>query len=165
MPASSTRPGSCPKRNRRKPSATEIASTKAEGDLRLLLTAPCYNQLMLFTSLQAIVIRTRDMGRAQVFYRDVLGLATLVEGSAVSVYSAGNCEVCLMQVVEGEQFAAGSGSYPNLRADHAATVREVLLAAGVDCTPVAISGPVSWFSFHDPDGNRLDCCQYELRPH
>jgi catechol-2,3-dioxygenase len=115
---------------------------------------------MLFDSLQAVVIHISDMTASRRFYRDVLGLAPLHEDTGVSVYSTGNSEVCL--VLAPGAVTPSLHSYPNLRCADASAVRTTLLARGATCSELAVSGPVSWFSVHDPDGNRVDCCQFDF---
>jgi catechol 2,3-dioxygenase-like lactoylglutathione lyase family enzyme len=122
-----------------------------------------YNRAVeaLFTGLQAVVVRVRSMPEAQRFYGQTLGLPAKFELSGVSIYDTGNCEICDWALEPGETLAHDGlpTAYPNFATADAAATHAALSARGVSCEPLSESGPVLWFSFYDPDGNRLDCCQ------
>jgi catechol 2,3-dioxygenase-like lactoylglutathione lyase family enzyme len=117
----------------------------------------------LFRGLHAVIVRVRDMAASREFFTLQLGLSPLTETPTLCVFSpGGDSVICVWQVGPGEQLAQGGvqAAYPNLLTDNADLTRAELIARGVDCTEVAHDGPVRWFSFKDPDGNRYDCCQF-----
>jgi catechol 2,3-dioxygenase-like lactoylglutathione lyase family enzyme len=117
----------------------------------------------LFMGLHAVIVRVRDMQVSRSFFVEQLGMAVLTDTPSLCVFEVGKAGlICAWQLEPGEQLA-GAGvpsAYPNLEADDAAATRERLNARGVVCGELAQQGPVRWFPFYDPDGNRYDCCQF-----
>jgi len=118
----------------------------------------------IFQELHAAVVPVRDLEASGRWYRDVLGLVPRKEvpGLLVVFGTGGDTNLCLYVPIEGERTPGdpGVGSFPNWRARDVEAVHTWLLARGVRCTPVQAGGGMKWFTFHDPDGNRFDVCEY-----
>jgi catechol 2,3-dioxygenase-like lactoylglutathione lyase family enzyme len=117
----------------------------------------------LFKGLHAVIVRVRDMQASRSFFVEQLGLAVLTDTPALCVFEVGRSGLlCAWELEPGEQLA-GAGvqaAYPNLETDDAGATHERLRALGVVCGEVVRQGPVRWFAFYDPDGNRYDCCEF-----
>ena len=118
----------------------------------------------LFTKIDTVVIRVRDLDQARAWYREKLGARELFGDKAeklVVTTVGADTNLTLWQMKPGEELApAGTvGSFPILMAADARQVHRVLTERGVQTKPVQSGGSVLWFSFFDSDGNRIDVCE------
>jgi len=118
----------------------------------------------IFQELHATVIAVSDLSASREWYEDVLGLEPrrVVEGFLAVYGTGGSTNVCLYVPQPGQEKPGyqGGGAFPNCRSRDAAATHAHLTERGVRCTDVQSSPELSWFTFHDPDGNRLDVCEY-----
>jgi predicted enzyme related to lactoylglutathione lyase len=95
-----------------------------------------------------IVVYTRDMAGATVFYRDVLGLEPEFESPHWTTFRTGACTLAL--------HAGSEAPDPTFEVADAAAERERLLAAGVEVTEIREpAAGLRVFDAWDPDGNRF----------
>jgi catechol 2,3-dioxygenase-like lactoylglutathione lyase family enzyme len=119
----------------------------------------------IFREMHAVVVPVGDMERSRRFYEKILGLTPVkaLPGHFMTVYGTGGpTHVCLYVPEPGTERPGheGRGSFPNFRCDDVETVRNHLLEHGVECSEIGEGGSLRWFRFADPDGNRLDVCEY-----
>ena len=119
----------------------------------------------IFQELHAAIIPVRDMKSSREWYEGVLGLepVKVSETGMLTVYGTGGPSyVCIYVPAPGQEKPGylGGGSFPNFRAADIAKVHTHLTEHGVRCTPIDSGPDLSWFTLFDPDGNRIDCCQY-----
>ncbi|WP_353641742.1 VOC family protein [Mesorhizobium sp. WSM2239] len=117
----------------------------------------------LFKGINVVSIPVSDLDRARDFYRNVLGfgepLYDLPEAGWIEFSSgregAGNVSVTLAE--PGWRPSTGTTLVLDVEDCHAAV--EELRRRGVTCDdPQVFPGYVTFASFHDPFGNRLQMC-------
>jgi len=121
----------------------------------------------IFMELHAAVVPVSDMARSRLFYEGVLGLTARREGpnGALVVYATGGpTHLCLYDAAAFGDKAGydRQGTFPNFRSADIDLTHEQLTDAGVHCTEIGRTAEpdMAWFSFRDPDQNRIDVCQY-----
>ena len=118
----------------------------------------------IFRELHAVIVPVRDLAESLAWYRDMLGLQPrrVEEGFLAVLGTGGPTHVCLY-VPDDDADGLGTrreGSFPNFRTDDIEATRRHLTERGVRCTEIAGGDPLAFFTFHDPDGNRIDVCAY-----
>ena len=116
----------------------------------------------LFTRIDAVVLRVRDLAAARAWYTGTLGLTATYEDPALKLAVldvAGGTSLTLWELGAGEGAAPGGGGFPILGVDDAEAVHRRLTEMGVETGPVQGAAGARFFSFRDPDGNRLDVAQ------
>lgn len=116
----------------------------------------------LFSRIDTVIVRVRDVDRARDWYSDKLGLRSVFDDPAerLSVLDAGGCSLTLWELKPGESAgAAACGTFPIFAAEDAEAAHAELGRRGVAAEPVQEGGSVRFFTFRDPDGNRLEACQ------
>jgi catechol 2,3-dioxygenase-like lactoylglutathione lyase family enzyme len=111
--------------------------------------------MTLFKGLDTVVIRVRDLERARTWYERTLDLAVLDLG--------GGPTLTLWEWGAGEAPPAGPPvAFPVLLPQNEIeTTRDMLARRGVDVGPLEGEvGGLRFFSFTDPDGNRLEVCRW-----
>lgn len=115
----------------------------------------------IFRELHATVVPVSDMAAARRWYETVLGLTPeKVFGEFIAVYGTGGPTRLCLYVHGPDPEHADQGTFPNWRAHDIEATREYLVERSVECSEVSPGDQLSWFSFRDPDGNRLDVCEY-----
>jgi catechol 2,3-dioxygenase-like lactoylglutathione lyase family enzyme len=118
----------------------------------------------IFRELHAVIVPVRDLAASLAWYRETLGLEPrrVEEGFLAVLGTGGPTHVCLYVPEDAEDGTgeAPAGSFPNFRTDDIDAAHAHLVGHGVRCTEVARGGPLAFFTFHDPDGNRIDVCEY-----
>jgi len=118
----------------------------------------------IFRELHAAVVPVSDMEVSRLFYEGVLGLtpARVVAGALTVYGTGGKTWLCLYEPDPGGDRPGydGQGAFPNFRAEDIEVVHEQLLAREVPCTDIESGGSLRWFTFRDPDGNRIDVSEY-----
>jgi catechol 2,3-dioxygenase-like lactoylglutathione lyase family enzyme len=122
--------------------------------------------MALFKGLDTVVIRVRDLERARSWYERTLDLrASLIdEEERLAVLDlGGGPTLTLWEWGKGETPAAGPPvAFPVLLPQHEIeTTRDMLAGRGVEVGPLQGEvGGLRFFSFSDPDGNRLEVCRW-----
>jgi len=115
----------------------------------------------LFTRLDTVLLRVRDLGASRAWYEERLGFTAVFEDSAegLVVYDTGGpTSLTLWAWKPGEEVAAG-GAFPIFAVDDADAARAALRGRGIEAGEVEEGGGVRSFDFTDPDGNRIGVCQ------
>jgi CspA family cold shock protein len=122
----------------------------------------------IFDALNMVVLRVRDLKSARAWYERVLEFKVAEEnasGQTVLLDLGRGPNLCLWQLGADETPATTelATSFPNFRTGDVEGVHGKLEGLGVTVTPLKDSGGVKWFSFYDPDGNRIDVVQNRPR--
>lgn len=121
----------------------------------------------LFSRIDTVIIRVRDLKQSKAWFQEVLGLLPVHEdvqenlvvfglesGSSLTVWQLKNNE-------EVEEGGRAQRSYPIFFSDNIQAVYQQLVEYGVKITSIqGEEGGVRWFQFFDPDGNTFEVCQY-----
>jgi CspA family cold shock protein len=122
----------------------------------------------IFDALNMVVLRVRDLKSARAWYERVLELKVSEEnssGQTVVLDLGRGANLCLWQLGPDETPATTeiAAAFPNFRSGDVDGIHGKLDGLGVTVTPLKDSGGVKWFSFFDPDGNRIDVVQNRPR--
>ena len=116
----------------------------------------------MFSRLDTLIVRVRDLRAARDWYATALGLAATYvdETQGLAVLALDGTSLTLWQLEPGAGSAAtGAGAYPIFAVEDAAAARAHLQARGVAAEALQTAPGVRYFGFHDPDGNRLEACE------
>lgn len=115
----------------------------------------------MFSRLDTLIIRVRDIAAAQRWYTETLDLDVVYadEDEKLAVLGLEGTSLTLWQLKDGEEVPQGAGAFPIFAVDDARAAHEGLLAKGVTVEPLQSGTGVRYFDFFDPDGNRLEACQ------
>ena len=120
----------------------------------------------IFHSFHAAIVGVPDVDMARDWYEDVLDLipAKIMTGDTGAAFMAiyrldVTGHLCLFHSPDAGQGLTANGLI-NFRTDDIAKVRATLIERGTDCTEPMDMGAVSYFTLHDPFGNRIDVCQF-----
>lgn len=121
----------------------------------------------IFDALNMVVMRVRDLKMARDWYERVLELHPTENSSGPTVVLdlGRGPNLCLWQLAEGETLAntQTASSFPNFRTGDIDGIHSKLEGLGVSVTPLQGGEGSKWFSFYDPDGNRIDVMQNRPR--
>lgn len=115
----------------------------------------------MFTRLDTIIVRVRDLAAARAWYANALGLDAVFtdETEELAVLGMNGTSLTLWQLKPDEAPPAGNGSYPIFGVADAAAAQARLRERGVATEPLQEGAGVRFFGFHDLDGNRLEACE------
>jgi cold shock CspA family protein/catechol 2,3-dioxygenase-like lactoylglutathione lyase family enzyme len=124
----------------------------------------------IFDALNMVVMRVKDLRVARSWYERVLELPVVEEnaaGQTVVLDLGRGANLCLWQLGPDEMLATAptAAAFPNFRTGDVDGTHGKLEGLGVHVTPLRDTGGVKWFSFFDPDGNRIDVMQNRPRPY
>ena len=118
----------------------------------------------IFRELHAVIVPVSDLTKSLQWYRETLGLEPrrVVEGFLAVLGTGGVTHVCLYVPEAGTESPGypQAGSFPNFRSDDLEATHRHLTERGVRCTGIGGGGGVAFFTCYDPDGNRIDVCEY-----
>ena len=117
--------------------------------------------MALFRGINVVSIAVPDLERARAFYRDVLGLGApvydLPDVGWIEFTTGGGGNLAL--TTAPTDWAPSEGTTVVLDTADCGAACEALRARGVRCDdPVVFPGFVTYCSFYDPFGNRLQMC-------
>jgi CspA family cold shock protein len=123
----------------------------------------------IFDALNMVVMRVKDLRVARSWYERVLELQVVEEnaaGQTVVLDLGRGANLCLWQLGTDEMLATAptAAAFPNFRTGDVEGTHAKLEALGVHVAPLRDTGGTKWFSFFDPDGNRIDVMQNRPRP-
>jgi catechol 2,3-dioxygenase-like lactoylglutathione lyase family enzyme len=118
--------------------------------------------------LDTIIIRVRDWEAAADWYAEKLGFKAShtdpAQGFAVVPFN--DHTLTIWQLKPGEELPPRGSAvpYPILVTSDAEALQAALLARDVSVGPIEDVEGVRYFTFWDPDGNRLEACQVRSSP-
>jgi catechol 2,3-dioxygenase-like lactoylglutathione lyase family enzyme len=117
----------------------------------------------MFSHIESIVLRVRDLAAAVEWYRSHLGLRVVYDdpskGLAVIKIGRGGSLTLWELGSDDMYFPEVAGSFPVFEGTRVALQREELMARGVRASAMREFPGVRCFSFWDLDGNRLEVCE------
>jgi catechol 2,3-dioxygenase-like lactoylglutathione lyase family enzyme len=119
----------------------------------------------MFQRIDTVIVRVRALEQAKDWYARVLELGAIYEDAAerLAVLSTaeGSSSLTLWELKPGEVLAPLSavGTHPIFAVADAAEAHRTLQDRGVEAEALQSGEGVRFFSFRDPDGNRLEACQ------
>jgi len=120
----------------------------------------------VFSYADGVAVDVRDVGAAQLWYAEKLGLrysSTEVDaevGTMVLGYSAGEIFLALVKMSGQEKPDSVPGHPPIIFAKKLTAAHEYLASRSVDVGPLQQdSGGNNFFRFRDLEGNELEVCQ------
>jgi len=120
----------------------------------------------IFKNFHAAIVGVPDVDKARDWYEDVLELkpAKIIPGQDGNGFMAiyrldTTTHLCLFLSPDAKQGFTANGLI-NFRTDDIESVRAKLIERGTDCSDTSDMGAVSYFTAHDPFGNRIDVCQF-----
>lgn len=118
----------------------------------------------IFTRLDTVLLRVRDVAKSKVWYEQVLRLKPVFEDDQEKLVVfdlGGETSLTIWQLKPAQDLrpAGVTGTFPIFLAEDVAQTRDYLIAHQVQVEPVQESGGVRSLGFFDPDGNRLEVCQ------
>lgn len=130
--------------------------------LRRLAALVQEGQMGLFQGINVVSISVPDLDRARAFYGEVLGLGAplfdLPDAGWIE-FATGSAAGNLAVTTAGPGWAPSAGTTIVLNTPDCAATCAELRARGVRCDdPVVFPGYVTYCSFYDPFGNRLQMC-------
>jgi catechol 2,3-dioxygenase-like lactoylglutathione lyase family enzyme len=116
----------------------------------------------MFSHIDTVIVRVRDVGRAVQWYSLTLGLAAVYSDpdEGLTVLGLKGTSLTLWQLKPHEQGTEPSGrSFPIFSVADAAAAHRHLVGHGATVEPLQEGPGVRFFTFSDLDGNRLEACQ------
>jgi predicted enzyme related to lactoylglutathione lyase len=118
--------------------------------------------VQLFQGINVVSVAVPDLQRGRAFYRDVLGLGPplydLPEAGWIE-FATGAPAGNLALIPAAPEWAPSTGTTIVLNTPDCHMSRAALRERGVPCDePVVFPGYVTYCSFYDPFGNRLQMC-------
>jgi catechol-2,3-dioxygenase len=113
--------------------------------------------MALFSKIDTVHIQVNDLKKAQHWYEEVLELEQIFDSGKYLVFKIGVGESTLT-IQEGE--VRPSSIKPILFSDALEETRLKLLEKGVKVGDIEVDEDVTYFEFHDLDGNGFEVCQY-----
>ena len=120
--------------------------------------------MTVFTRIDTIVLRVADYSAASDWYCTNLGFTVVFadpgEGLAVLGLGQGT-SLTLWQLRPGEAGPKDNSGcpFPIIASSDASTQRRELMARGIRTSDLSELPGLRFFSFWDPDGNRLEACE------
>lgn len=111
----------------------------------------------MFSKIDTVHIQVKNLKKAQHWYGEVLELEQVFDSGKYLVFKIGVGETTLT-IQEGE--VRSSSVKPILFSDALEETRLKLLEKNVKAGEIEVDEDVTYFEFHDMDGNRFEVCQY-----
>lgn len=112
--------------------------------------------------IDTLILRVADIERSKNWYTQKLSFAVLHEDDIHKLAvldTHGSVSITIWQTDEPIHINSKTAAYPIFRAANAREVHDHLLAQGVPAGEIITDHAVTYFTFHDPDGNILEVCQ------
>jgi catechol-2,3-dioxygenase len=111
----------------------------------------------LFSKIDTVHIQVRDLEKAQQWYEEILELEQVFNSGMYLVFKVGVGESTLT-IQKGE--VRPSSVKPILFSDALEETRLKLQEKNVEVGEIQVDEDVTYFEFHDMDGNGIEVCQY-----
>ncbi|RPI13802.1 MAG: VOC family protein [Ignavibacteriae bacterium] len=123
------------------------------------------NKAGIFNRLDVVIIRVKDVKLIRDWYEQVLELklAYFDENELMAVYKTGtDVSLTIWQIKPGGNIAPAclNGSFPIFYSDNIEEVHKLLKERNVIVEEVHGTEFFKYFGFFDPEGNRMEVCQY-----
>jgi catechol 2,3-dioxygenase-like lactoylglutathione lyase family enzyme len=118
--------------------------------------------MSLFSRIDTVIVRVRDLSRAVQWYTRTLGLAPVYSDptQGLTVLGMEGTSLTLWQLEPNDEGLEPSGhSFPIFAVADAAAAHRHLVGQGASVEPLQEGPDVRFFTFRDQDGNRLEACQ------
>jgi catechol 2,3-dioxygenase-like lactoylglutathione lyase family enzyme len=116
----------------------------------------------MFSRIDTVILRVRDLTRAEAWYKQTLGLSSVYSDptEGLTVLGLEGTSLTLWQLKQAEaEMAPTDRSFPIFAVADADAAHRHLRELGVSAEPLQEGPGVRFFTFRDPDGNRLEACQ------
>lgn len=118
----------------------------------------------IFTRLDTVIVRVRDLDAARAWYEKTLGFVAGYfdrQERLVIFNVGGTTSLTLWQLKPGERLplAGTASTFPIFGTDDARQTHRLLGSRAVSVDPIQEGGGVRFFTFRDLDGNRLEVCE------
>jgi catechol 2,3-dioxygenase-like lactoylglutathione lyase family enzyme len=116
----------------------------------------------MFSRIDTVILRVRDLARSERWYSQTLGLSSVYSDTTegLTVLGLQGASLTLWQFKPAEGGTKPSEhSFPIFAVADADAAHRHLLELGVAADPLQEGPGVRFFTFRDPDGNRLEACQ------
>lgn len=112
--------------------------------------------------IDTLILRVADIERSKNWFTQKLSFTVLHEDAVhklvvLDTHSA--VSITLWQTDEPIHINSKTAAYPIFRTANAREAHDHLLAQGVPAGEIITDHVVTYFTFHDPDGNILEVCQ------
>ncbi len=117
------------------------------------------SQAGIFKEFHAVIVPVSDVVAAARWYEQSLGLKSRKDVRGMTVLAAGGtAHLCLFESPDAER--PELGVFPNFRSENLDETRSLLIERGVPCSDIQSMPHLRFMTLHDPDGNRIDVCEY-----
>lgn len=118
----------------------------------------------IFTRLDTVILRVRELERARSWYQEKLGLrlSFAQDEAGIAVFeTGGSTSLTLWRLMPHEELQESetARAFPIFAADDVERVHALLASRGVRVTELWEGGAVRGFYFYDADGNQLEAVQ------
>jgi catechol 2,3-dioxygenase-like lactoylglutathione lyase family enzyme len=114
----------------------------------------------LFTRIDTVFVRVRDLDAAARWYTETLGFAERFRSDWIVVLNASETALTLIRPERTEDFCPAIEAPFNFYVPDVQRAHDHLLSRDVETGPISDGGDVLWFWFKDPDGNQLEVCHF-----
>jgi catechol 2,3-dioxygenase-like lactoylglutathione lyase family enzyme len=121
----------------------------------------------LFSRIDTVIVRVKNIKKARQWYEEVLELAPTYVGDSehrIVIFKVGDgtpltlYEIGFDEVMPAKRFAT---TYPIFYVENIEETYDKLKSRGVELEEIEDDGNVKFFVFRDPDGNRLEACHWK----
>lgn len=116
----------------------------------------------MFSRIDTVILRVRDLARSEQWYCRTLGLSAVFSDATegLTVLGLDGASLTLWQLKPTDGLTAPTDhSFPIFAVADADVAHRHLRELGVATEPLQEGNGVRFFTFRDPDGNRLEACQ------
>jgi len=119
-----------------------------------------------FTKIDTVLLRVKSLEESKRWYEDVLGFKAtyLDQAERLVVFDVGGeTSLTIWELKQGKAThrSGGSPCFPLLYTRDIRAAWKTLTGRGVKASEVqGDSGGTMWFTFEDPDGNKIEACSY-----
>ena len=112
--------------------------------------------------IDTVILRVSDISKAKNWYTEKLRFKNIHEDERLRLVvldTFGPTSLTIWETADKIEPNPGTTAYPIFRASDAGTAHHQLKLNGVNVGELITDHVVTYFTFHDPDGNVLEVCQ------
>jgi len=116
----------------------------------------------IFKRIDTVFIRVKNLEKASEWYESIMGFKITwkdMSGGYVS-FAIGETALTLSRIPEGTELKVSEAPLFNFYVSNVNEAHEYLTEKGIEVSEITVDGDVSWFSFKDLDGNKLEVCSF-----